>query len=80
VTRRFALLLVVLVTAATFTAVALVSRGGSEPDSDVRDDRASCTDTVESDAFNSRDAVESDAFNFPDAVACPNGRRRAEPE
>jgi hypothetical protein len=67
--RRLALVLVVLLTAATVAAWVLVRSGGSEPDSNLPSDVANCSDTVK---------VESDAFNFSDAVACgPSGQRRA---
>jgi hypothetical protein len=66
VTRRLALVLVVLVTAATLGAAVLIARGGSESDADVRDVIANC-----------RDEVESNAFNFGDACG-PIGQRRVD--
>jgi hypothetical protein len=66
--RRLALVLVVLLTAATVAAAVLIPRSGSEPDSDVPRDVANCSDN---------DTLNSDAFNFGDACA-PSARRKAD--
>jgi hypothetical protein len=63
-------MLVVLVTAATLSAVALFPRGGGRPHDD-----AACAEAAEQ---TSGVAVASDAFNFGDAVGCTGSGRRAD--
>jgi hypothetical protein len=75
VTRRLALLLVVLVTAAALTAVVLLVRSGSDAGSDAPRDRAACAEAAEQ---TPRITAASDAFNYGDAVGCIGSDRRAE--
>jgi hypothetical protein len=66
VSRKLALLLVVLVAGATLTAVVLFPQDGSDAPRD-----AACAEAAE----QTSDATDaSDAFNFGDAVGC-SGRR-----
>ena len=64
-------MLVVLLTAATLTAVVLFPRGGSGAP---RDD-AACAEAAEQ---TSGVTVASDAFNFGNAVGCTGSARRAD--